>query len=183
VSVLKENLLRDAGINDKARKVSIRGKEIIVPLKFDEGGNPATVDALIFKRLNLNDLRFLSYWRANNWDVEKSIQESGIEKEKVERLIKKLFCFREEDARVKALCEIPTPDWIAAKHVQNVYEGGTLQDSQQKSLAELAKIEGAYKQQSPQTQVNVFNLPQLTPEIEAQFKELAEKALDAEQVA
>ncbi len=45
-----------------------------------------------------------------------------------------------------------------------------LPDSQQKSLAELAKIEGAYKQQAVTTQINVFNLPPLTPEQEAKLK-------------
>lgn len=184
MSVLKENLLRDAGINDKARKVTLRGKQVIVPLKFDEDGNPTTTDRLIFKRLSLLDLRFLQALKKSDWNVEKArLQIDGMEFEKANRLLRKLSCFREEEAKVKALCEIPTPDWIAAKHVENVYDGGTLQDSQQKSLAELAKIEGAYKQQTPATQINVFNLPKLTPEVEAEFKALAEKALDTEQVA
>lgn len=166
---MKENLLRDAGINDKARKVTLRGKQVIVPLKFDEDGNPATVDRLIFKRLSLNDLRFLRDLRAANWDKSKAREASGLTDEQADRLIKRLACFREEDARVKALCEIPTPSWIAAKHVQNVYEGGTLEDSEHKSLQELAKIEGAYKQVAPTNQLNVFNI-QLTPEQEARLK-------------
>lgn len=169
---MKPNLLRDAGINDKARKVKIRGNQAIVPLKFDEDGNPATVDRLIFKRLTLNDLRFLALWRDSGWDIAKAQEKTSLSKDQVERLVKKLSCFREEDARVKALCEIPTPDWIAAKHVQNVYEGGVFGDSEQKSLAELAKIEGAYKQTAPQTQINVFNLPALPPEKEAELKKV-----------
>jgi hypothetical protein len=180
-TVLSDDLLRDAGINDKSRKVVLRGKQVIVPLKFDEDGNPATVDKLIFKRLNLNDLRFLGLFRKNEWDVEKTIIESGIEREKAERLIKKVACFREEDAKVKALCEIPTPSWISAKHVQNVYEGGTLEDSEHKSLQELAKIEGAYKNNvNLNVTQNVFNLPKLTPDVEEKFKKLAEEALQAE---
>lgn len=168
-------------VNDRARKVTIRGKQVIVPLKFDEDGNPATVDRLIFKRLTLHDLRFLQKLRAADWDIEKAL--SGFEMPRVvaERLVKKLACFREEEAKVKALCEIPTPDWIAAKHVENVYDGGTLQDSQQKSLAELAKIEGAYKNNlNVNVTQNVFNLPKLTPETEAKFKQLAEEAIQAE---
>lgn len=167
---MKENL---AGVvNDRARKVRIRGREAIVPLKFDEDGNPATVDKLIFKRLSLTDLRFLQVLRIHQWNIEKATTETGLDVVKAQRLIKKLSCFREEDARVKALCEIPTPDWIAAKHVQNVYEGGVLQDSEHKSLQELAKIEGAYKQQGPQTQINVFNLPVLNAAKEARLKEV-----------
>lgn len=175
---MKENL--EKVVNDKARKIKIRGKEAIVPLKFDEDGNPATIDRLIFKRLSLNDLRFLRELRAHSWDVSKASEASGIGIEKGESLIKKLSCFREEDAKVKALCEIPTPAWIAAKHVENFYEGGRLEDSQHKSLAELAKIEGAYKQTAPGTQINVFNLPQLTPEVESELKQLARRALDTE---
>lgn len=156
-------------VNDASRKILPRGLSVRVPLKFDEEGNTATPERLIFKRLSLRDLRFLQTWRASNWDTEKARSLSGLSEGESVRLVKKLSCFREEDARVKALCEIPTPDWIAAKHVQNIYEGGTLEDSQQKSLAELAKIEGAYKQQAPQNQLNVFNIT-LTPEQEATLK-------------
>ena len=171
-------------VNDRSRKIKIRGKTAIVPLKFDEAGNPATADKLIFKRLSLNDLRFLRELRANSWDVTKASEISGIAIEKGEALIKKLACLREEDARVKALCEIPTPSWIAAKHVENFYEGGRLKDSQHKSLQELAKIEGAYKTTATLNLTqNVFSLPKLTLEVEAKFKQLAEEAMDAEEVA
>lgn len=183
---MKENLLKDAGINDRARKVSLRGKQVIVPLKFDEDGEPATQDKLIFKRLSLTDLRFLKALKGSDWNIARACEISGISLERSERLVKKLACFREEDARVKALCEIPTPDWIAAKHVQNVYEGGVLQDSEHKSLQELAKIEGAYKNTS-QVNVNVVHslqLPKLTPEQEAQFRELGDSiATTAEKAA
>ncbi len=173
---MNDDLLKEAGINDRARKVKLRGKQVIVPLKFDEDGNPATVDRLIFKRLSLNDLRFLGSLRKHSWDTERAIAECGITKESAERLIKKLVCFREEDARVKALCEIPTPDWIAAKHVQNVYEGGTLEDSEHKSLQELAKIEGAYKTNiNLSVTQNVFNLPKYDPETEKKLKDIADK--------
>lgn len=177
---MKENLLRDAGINDKARKVTLRGKQVIVPLKFDEDGEPATVDKLIFKRLSLADLRFLQIWREVSWDVGKAVEKSGLSLVCAERLIKKLSCFREEDAKVKALCEIPTPDWIAAKHVENVYNL-TLEDSQHKSLSELAKIEGAYKNTNQiNIQNNVFNMPQLTPEQQAELKALGDRLASVE---
>lgn len=173
---MEPNLLRDAGINDRSRKVSLRGKQVIVPLKFDEDGEPATADKLIFKRLSLNDLRFLKVWRKNDWGVEVTCKELGLEISKAQNLIKRLACFKEEDARVKALCEIPTPSWIAAKHVQNVYEGGTLEDSEHKSLQELAKIEGAYKNNLQVTVTqNVFNLPKYDPETEAKLKRIADE--------
>ena len=168
-------------VNDKARKIKIRGGTAIVPLKFDEDGNPATVERLIFKRLSLNDLRYLSALRKRDWDPKLACEDTGIPYDSAERLVKKLACFREEDARVKALCEIPTPSWIKAKHVENFYEGGALEDSQHKSLQELAKIEGAYKTTANlNITQNVFNLPQLSPEVEAKLKEIAEKAVDAE---
>lgn len=170
----KEHLERV--VNDRSRKVKIRGKQVIVPLKFDEEGQPATQDRLVFKRLSLLDLRFLQLWRKADWNIEKAIQESSLPRPTVERLIKRLACFREEDARVKALCEIPTADWIAAKHVQNVYEGGTLEDSEHKSLQELAKIEGAYKNNvSLSVTQNVFNLPKLDPDTEAKLKAIAKQ--------
>jgi len=148
----------------------IRGKQAVVPLKFDQEGQPVTKSSkFIYKRLNLNDLRFLAVWRACDWDIEKARERIDLTGETIERLVRKLSCFREEEARVKALCEIPTPDWIAAKHVENVYEGGRISDSEHRSLQELAKIEGAYKQTAPASQLNVFNIT-LTPDQEAKLK-------------
>jgi hypothetical protein len=170
----EEHLERE--VNDASRKITIRGKTAIVPLKFDEDGNPATIDRLIFKRLSLMDLRFLGALRKSEWNLDGAIVATGISKERGERLIKKLACFREEDARVRALCQIPTPDWIAAKHVENFYEGGKLEDSQHKSLQELAKIEGAYKNNLNVTVTqNVFNLPHYDPATEAKLKEIADR--------
>lgn len=178
MSVLKKENLANV-VNDKSRRITIRGKQAIVPLKFDEDGEPATTDRLIFKRLSLIDLRFLREWRGAEWDVQKAIEKSGVSQDKAERLIKKLSVFREEDAKVKALAQIPSPSWIKSKHVENIYEGGTLQDSQQKSLAELAKIEGAYKTQaSVSITQNVFNLPKLSPEAEAELRKIADKEAD-----
>ena len=172
----KEKRELERVLSDSARKVTLRGNQAIVRLKFDADGDvvgqSTPPDRIILKRLSLNDLRFLKVWRENSWDTSKSREKLGLSEDVVARLVKKLTCFREEDAKVKALAEIPTPDWIAAKHVENIYEGGTLPDSSQKSLAELAKIEGAYKQQAPTTQINVFNLPALPPEQEAKLKEV-----------
>ncbi len=166
-------------VNDKARRIKIRGNHAIIPLKFDKDGNPAKKSRWTIKQFSLEDLRFLQALRKADWDVEEARRAASIPLEKAERLVRKVACFREEDARVKALCEIPTPEWIAAKHVENVYDGGTMQDSEHRSLQELAKIEGAYIQ-SLQAQVNIFNLPPLAPEVESELKALARKALDAE---
>lgn len=163
-------------LNDKSRKVLVSNNQAIVPLKFDEDGEPATQDRFILKKLSLTDLRFLRELRLSGWNVTAACEKANIPKEKAQRLVKKLACFREEDARVKALCEIPTPDWIAAKHVQNVYEGGQLDESSHKSLQELAKIEGAYKNNlNVNVTQNVFNLPKYDPETEAKLKAIAEQ--------
>lgn len=174
-------------VNDKARKIKVRGPDAIVPLKFDTAGDVVTEstppDRIILKRLSLRDLEFLQKWRNSNWDVEKTIQDAKINFEDAERLVKKLQCFREEDAKVKALSEIPTQAWIAAKHVENVYEGGRLAESEHKSLSELAKISGAYKnanQTSVSITQNVFNFPKISPETEAQLKAIAARELSQE---
>lgn len=177
---MKENLAQ--AVNDKSRKITLRGKTAIVPMKFDEEGNPATIDTAIFKRLSLNDLRFLKILREKSWDVSAACESAGIARDAAIRLVKKLQCFRDEDAKVRALCEIPTPDWIASKHVENVYSP-TLDDTQQKSLAELAKIEGAYKQTAPQTQINVFNLPELPADKQAEAKKFFDTLAEEVHVA
>ena len=176
---MKENPAK--AVNDASRRVRVRGKQAIIPLKFDADGNPATDGKIILKRLTLNDLHFLGVWRNADWDINIAIRKSGFNKNRVEFLVRKLRCFRNEDAKVKALAEIPTPAWISAKHVENVYEGGGLEESERDSLKELAKISGAYKTQaSLSITQNVFNLPKLSPETEAQLKAIAQRELAVE---
>ena len=69
--------------------------------------------------------------------------------------------------------------------MENVYEGGGLEESEHKSLQELAKISGAYKtQNSPAGMVvNVFNLPKLDPESEQKLKEIARREAEIIQEA
>jgi hypothetical protein len=175
-TVLKRTEHLASAVNDSARKISVRGRQAVVPLKFDADGeivNETTPPTkLVLKRLTLKDLEFLKAWRESEWNLEKARGKVSIDDSDIERVVHKLQCFREEDAKIKALAEIPTATWIAAKHVENVYEGGRLEESEHKSLQELAKIQGAYKQQAPTTQVNVFNLPDLPPEQAAKIKEV-----------
>lgn len=123
----RENLA--SAVNDGTRRITVRGKAAIVPLKFDRHGDLASSSTRLFKRLSLDDLRFLKIWREQGWDVRKAAEVSGLSEERAAKLVKRLSCFREEDARVQALCEIPTPQWISAKHVENIYAGGQLTDS------------------------------------------------------
>lgn len=172
----------EKAINDSARKIPIRGTQAIVPLKFDKEGevvsHDTSPDRMVFKRLTLDDLRFLKIWRTNNWDVEKSREEAQVSEQKVVLLVRKLSCFRAEDAKVRALAEIPTPNWIAARDVENVYDGGSVSDSTHKSLDRLAKITGAFKTSEVNITQNVFNLPQLSPEATAAIKAIADKEAD-----
>lgn len=169
----------EQALNDAARKVTLRHGRVIVPLKFDRQSKPATEQTVILKSLSLDDLAFLSLWREHGWDVDKATAASTIALTRIPALIKKLQVFRDEETQVKALAEIPTPAWIAAKHVENVYNGGTLEDSEHKSLQELAKIEGAYKQQAPNTQITIWNLPELPPEQTAKLKEIFDTNAEA----
>jgi hypothetical protein len=175
---LKKTDLEKA-VNDGSRKISLRGSQAIVPLKFDSDGEIVSEQTpshkLVLKRLTLLDLAFLKAWKENEYkSAEEACSKAGITPDHAERLSRKLACFREEDAKVKALAEIPTPSWIAEKHVSNVYDE-TLTESQHKSLSELAKINGAYKTQNQPgaVTVNVFNLPKLDPESERKLKEVA----------
>lgn len=169
----------EKAINDSAREIPVRGSQAIVPLKFDKDGEVVSQDTspdrMVFKRLTLDDLRFLKIWRANNWDVEKSREEAQVSEQKIILLVRKLSCFRAEDAKVRALAEIPTPNWVAAKDVQSIYEGGTLSDSEHKSLDRLAKITGAFKATEVNITQNVFNLPKYDPATEAKLKVIADQ--------
>lgn len=177
------------GINDSSRRIKIRGQYAVVPLKFDQEGRPATETTMVVKRLTLNDLRFLALWRETDFaeDVNVLAEKANLDIDRVERLIKKLSCFSQENARVKALCEIPTPNWIKAKHVESIYGGANekLCDADQKSLSELAKIEGAYKNTST-VNMNVthsLQLPSLSPEQEAELKRIGDSIATTAQEA
>lgn len=170
-------------VTDSARKPIQKGNKALVPLKYDEEGEILTSETFDVKRhlktLTMSDLRFLRDWRKNEWDTDKTCDQLAVPKEKVKRLIAKLDDFRKEDARTRALSEIPTPAWIQARHVENVYQGGTLEDSERDSLKELAKISGAYKTQASINQtINIFQMPKLSPEAAAKLKEFADLQAD-----
>lgn len=152
-------------LNDKSRKVAREGNKVFVPLKFDDQGNPLTKAtfnaAKHLKSLNLNDLHFLKAWRDSGWDTEKACKATLTDPEKAKKLVRKLQVFKDEEERVKALADIPSTPWIAAKHTENVFEG-KLDDSQRDSLKELAKIVGAYK---PTTNIQLtadLKMPELS---------------------
>jgi len=170
-------------VTDRSRKPIVKGNSVLVPLKFDQDGellDQDTFDARKhLKRLSLDDLRFLKCWRDSKWDTQKACELLCIDVAKVKRLVAKLSVFREEDARTQALSQIPTSAWITAKHVENVYQGGVLQDSERDSLKELAKIAGAYKTTATvNIQNNIFQMPRLTPEQAAKLKEFADLQAD-----
>jgi hypothetical protein len=161
----KKALLRS--ISDKSRQAQASGRRALVPLKFTEDGSPITAENFNpvkhLKSLSLKDLAFLKAWREYGWDSEKAMKKMDLEEGQVKRLVAKLQVFKDEDERIKALADIPTTPWIAAKHTENVF-AGNLEDSQRDSLKELAKIVGAYK---PTTTVNVtasLKMPELSPE-------------------
>lgn len=162
-------------LNDKSRKAVRVGDDVFVPLKFDSSGTPLNAStfnaAKHLKQLDLDDLAFLKAWRDSGWDTDKACQVTRVETEKAKRLVRKLQVFKDEDERIKALADIPSTPWIAAKHTENVFEG-KLDDSQRDSLKELAKIVGAYK---PSQSVNVqisLEKPAWTPEQEAKLREV-----------
>jgi hypothetical protein len=161
--------------SDKSRKVARSGGKFLIPKKFDDDGQPLTPETFDvrkhLKSLSLTELRFLSEWRSNGWDADKAAEKTGITDEYAKRIARKVACFKDEEERIKALADVPTPDFIKAKHTANVFDG-KLDDSQRDSLKELAKIVGVYKQTNVSLTQNVFNLPPLLPEQEAKLKEV-----------
>lgn len=172
--------------NSRSRKVAKLGKQYLVPLKYDEAGNVLTQETFDIrdhlKRLNLNDWRFLESWRRHDWNVAKATEELGLTDEQVKRLVRKMQVFQDEEARDKALATIPTPAWIQAKHVENVYDG-KLDDSKRDSLKELAKIQGAYKSTTNiNVNHNVIQLSVMTPDEQKRLKEIGDHWQEGELV-
>lgn len=162
-------------VNDSARKLKLRGKQVIVPHKFDRNGNPVTKETprkdWLLSRLNQNDLAFLSIWKEMGYSksVDEVSAKTNISVDEAKRLIRKLAWREDEDKRIEALAKIPTVSYIKAQHVISLHSPieEKLCDSDQKSLSELAKIEGAYKNTNQvNIQNNFFAKPQMTPEQE-----------------
>lgn len=179
-----ENTDLEKAVNDSSRKVRIRGKVAIVPHKFDANGFPVTSETpkedWIYSRLNQNDLKFLAVWKetGHSESVDLVSSKTGLSYKEAARLIKKLAWIKLERAEIKVLADIPTVDWIKAKHVKSIEspESEKLADSDHKSLSELAKIEGAYKNNlNVSVTQNVFNLPKLDPATEAKLKQIAKQ--------
>lgn len=175
--------------SDRSRKATRTGNKFLVPHKFtpdgeviivkdefDDDGNLIAKSNFDPKRdiskLSLDDFRLLAALQEKKWDKKAACESLSIDLEASQRRLKKLSYFEFEEIRSLALASTLTPAYIAAKHVQNLIAGGTLNDSEHKSLVEGAKITGAYK---PTTNLNVnvnaFVKPQLSPEQEKATRE------------
>lgn len=174
MSTEKEQLARE--FSDKARKVKWVGNKALVPHKFTPKGDVVSQENFNVKtclsRLNLNDLRFLQLWRENKWNDEQALAKSGLEPDQATKTLKRLAYFKTEDARIKALATEATPERILAKDMENVEAGGTLNDSQHKSLDRAAKIVGAFKTTEINIQQNFLQMPSLTPEQEKEVRQI-----------
>lgn len=162
--------------SDRARKVRRVGRTFLVPHKFSPTGE--VLDEETFKpardlsQLSLPDFALLASLQETGWDIVKSAKALDMDPEAAKRRFKRLQYFEFEAKRSQALAQIASPDFITAKHVDNVYSN-TLDDGQRDSLRELAKITGAYKQ-AVLAQTNIFNMPSLTPEQEAALREIGD---------
>jgi len=184
-----EDKLLELEVSDASRKIARVGNDYYVPQKFDDEGVPLTPETfdirIHLKKLKLTDLAFLKVYRESGWDEDEALKKSGLSHDQAKRLITKLAVFKDEEERVRALADIPSTTWITAKHVENILDGGKLEESERDSLKELAKMQGAYKTQATvNIQTNVFNMPSISAEQEAKLRSFADAiAVEAEDAA
>lgn len=170
---------------DKSRpRIHIVGRKALIPHKVKPSGEVVTKEnldiAVDLSCLDLNDLRFLDAWKDCGWNMEKACEKVGFTLALGKRCYEKVKYFEFEDKKIKTLAKVPTVDFVTAKNFEGFVQDN-LSDGQRDHLKELAKITGAYKNTASLTITqNVFNLPKLTPEVEAEFKALAERTLDTE---
>jgi len=169
----------------KSRNVARHRDKTAVSLRYDDSGKPLTEETFDarkhLKLLDQNDWRFLEAWKRHDYNSEKAGHELNLSDYSVKALVKKLEPFRLEELHDKALAQIPTSTFIQARHVENLYQPieKKLSDSDQKSLQELAKIQGAYKNTNQiNIQNNVFQMPSMTPEQQAELKALGDRLAD-----
>ena len=162
-----------SSLSSKSRNVvSHHGKDV-VSLRYDDDGKPltpATLDSRKhIKYLDQNDWIFLECWQRHGYNAEKAAHELDLSDFNVKRLVKKLDCFRTEELRDRVIATVPSVEFLKARHVENLMapKEEKLDDSDHKSLSELAKIQGAYKNTNQiNIQNNFFAKPQMTPEQE-----------------
>lgn len=165
-------------LSSKSRNVVPHRGQSVVSLRYDTDGKPLTPDTFDARRhvktLDQKDWMFLECWKRHGYNAEKAAHELDLGEYDVKRLVKKLDCFRTEEIRDKALATIPSVEYIKARHVESLLSDKEhkLEESDHKSLAELAKIQGAYKTAATlNIQNNFFAKPQLTPEQEKATRE------------
>lgn len=171
-----------APLKDKARLVKRKGSKVLVSHKFTPEGdvldNQNVSNPKNFHQLNLSELKFLVLWDRNGYDEEKTASESGLSEYQTASMFKKLAHFKQEDAWIKAAVTRATPGFVISQDMKNVYGGGTLNDSQHKSLDRVAKCVGAFKTNDSGATINIFNLPKMTPETEAAIRAIADREAD-----
>lgn len=171
-------------LSSRTRKPTIHKNELLVPLKYDDAGEPLTPDTfdlrIHLKKFKANDWVFLKTWRENKWDFEKTCELLQIDLAKGRRIRDKVNCIRIEEARDIALAQIPSTTYIQARHMENIIGGGILDDSSRDSLKELAKIQGSYKTTATQVNIqqNILQMPALDEETARKLRELADKLAD-----
>lgn len=179
-----------SSLSSKSRNVvSHHGKDV-VSLRYDDEGKPLTASTLDsrkhIKYLDQNDWIFLECWQRHGYNAEKAAHELDLSDFNVKRLVKKLDCFRTEELRDRVIATVPSVEFLKARHVENLMapKEEKLDDSDHKSLSELAKIQGAYKNTNQiNIQNNVFQMPNLTPEQQAELKALGDRLASVDTTA
>lgn len=172
--------------SDKSRQAVVQGSSVAIPHKFKEDGSVVTDENFNSRKdisaLNMSDLRFLKAWRDAHWNFESAVEAlPGLSYMRAFRSYLKVKYFESEDIWTRVISTVPTPDWVAARHVDNIYSGGKLNDSELASLKELGKITGAYKITPANITANIFNLPPLPEDKRAEIKALADKLADIQE--
>lgn len=172
--------------NSRARKIKRHHNAYLVPLKYDAKGAVLTEEKFDarkhYKKLTQDDWAFLEAWQRNGYDQIKTQDELNLTAFNLTRLVRKLECFKAEEFQDKALAQIPTAEYIQARHVENVMDG-SLDDSQRDSLKELAKIKGVYKNSlQVNIQNNTIQLSVLSPDEQKRLKEIGDSWTEAQVV-
>lgn len=171
-------------LSSNANGAFVVDNHVLVQQKYSDEGElltPETIDLRVhLKKLHFQDWQFLNVWRENNWNFEKACEILSIDRQKALKIKKKVDFIQAQEAKDKALASIPSVAFIQARHVENIYSEEKLDDSTQKSLDALAKIQGAYKTQATQVnnQINVLQFPSLDEETARKIKELADSLAD-----
>lgn len=173
--------------SNRARKATRVGPKLMIPLPFQDDGKPVMPgEAIPTADLSLKEARFLYALHESQGDVERSLEVCKGNYAWMNRFMnsERFRRFDESEERMRKVAEEATPTRIKAELMKGMTGEVERSEIQFKHLSKLADIVIPKKDVTVNVAAtNIWNLPTLSPDVEAKMAQIANQALDAEVIS